>query len=470
MAIKTRLILAMAALLCVATVIIGTTATTAVVQSMTSNIDTQLMTSMREAARVNSYSDFRKSTTPHDSVAYQQLALMLVTDEGRVLQSQPAGFAGDREPLPAIPDPLPEPGKATTLSAVSGSTQYRVLVSDSKTMSSEFESQIDSPTHLIIAAPLTDVHDVQNNLVATMVVTAAIVLAAGVVAAFWITRRGMQPVTNMIDAAAAVADGDLDRRLPEHTRRSEIGRLSTALNIMVSKLVEAITERDLQQARLRRFIADASHELRTPLAAIRGYAELCESGEVPPGPAFDRAVGRIRSESDRMTDLVDDLLLLARLDQDTGRNENRLDLRQLAHDAVDDLRATDIRHTLSVYANEPVIVNADEARIRQVIVNLLTNATTHTPDTSHVTITVHQHRNNAVLTVEDNGPGIPMAHRDRVFDRFYRADDSRSRETGGTGLGLAIVKSIVEAHGGTVELDTQLGKGTAVSVTLTAIS
>src|SRR5699024_1531514 len=117
-------------------------------------------------------------------------------------------------------------------------------------------------------------------------------------------------------------------------------------------------------------------------------------------------------------------------------------------------------HTLSVRAEEPVMVNADEARIRQVIVNLLTNATTHTPENSHVTITVYRHRNSAVLIVEDNGPGIPKAHRDRVFDRFYRADDSRSRETGGTGLGLSIVKSIVEAHGGTVELDSQLGKGT----------
>src|SRR5699024_4682843 len=150
----------------------------------------------------------------------------------------------------------PEPGSPTTIPAVSGNTEYRVLVSDSKTMSSEFESQVDNPTHLIIAAPLTDVHDVQNNLIFTMAITAAIVLAAGVAAAFWITRRGMRPITNMIDAAAAVADGDLDRRLPEQTRRSEIGRLSTALNVMVSKLVEAITERDLQQARLRRFIAD----------------------------------------------------------------------------------------------------------------------------------------------------------------------------------------------------------------------
>lgn len=465
MAIKTRLVLAMASLLCIATIIIGTTATTAVVNSMTDNIDAQLRETVRQTSQVSSYNEFIENTAVGGQIAYQQMAVLLVTQDGVVEEAQPAGFADDPEPLPNVTNPLPPPGTCETVDAISGQTQYRILVSDDQTLAKHHNNSTAN-RRLIVATPLTEVNVVRNNLILTMAVTVTLVLTVGIVAAIWITRRGMQPVTNMIDAATAVADGDLDKRLPARSQRTEIGKLATALNIMVSKLVDAITQRDNQQARLRRFIADASHELRTPLAAISGYAELYESGGVKPGPALDRAVTRISSESRRMATLVDDLLLLTRLDQDTALARRALDLRQLAYDAVDDARAVDASRHIDIHAEAAVVIQADEARIRQVIVNLLSNAVTHTPDGTHVAVTVTRYRNDAVLTVSDDGPGIPSVHRQKVFDRFYRADDSRSRETGGTGLGLAIVKSIVEFHDGSVELDSQLGKGTMFRIVL----
>ena len=470
MAIKTRLILAMAALLGVATVIIGTVATAAVTGTMTDRLDAQLHEYVTEAEHLVDNEGFgptsRASAKP---LAYQQMALLVVRSDGVVLDATAAGFSDELLPLPRIPRPLPEPGNPVTVGSSGSALQYRMLVGSHAPQRTILTNSDALEVRVVVAAPLDEVARVRTDMNYTMIVTVALVLAAGIVAAWWITRQGLRPITKMIDAAAAVADGDLDRRLPTRGRRTEIGKLATALNIMVSKLVSAITQRDNQQARLRRFIADASHELRTPLAAISGYAELYESGAAQPGPALDRAIARIRSESTRMAALVDDLLLLARLDQDSpGAARTRVDLAQLARDAVDDARAVGSGHVFELRTDDPVSVRADEARIRQVITNLLSNARTHTPPNTLVTVTVHKHRNTAVLTVADDGPGIPLVHRQRVFDRFYRADDSRSRETGGSGLGLSIVKSIIEAHDGDVALESQLGKGTAIRITLPA--
>jgi two-component system OmpR family sensor kinase len=466
MAIKTRLIMAMAALLCLATVVIGMVATTAVERAMTSNVDDQLNEFMRQASQVTSARDVRDDAAGSEPLAFQQVAVMLAHPDGTIAVAQPAGFADDPLPLPRLPSPLPSPSEPLTVPGANNRIEYRLLVGGDEAMALFPATEETEDLHLVAAMPMDQVNSVRNSLIFTMVVTVAAVLTVGIVAAWWITRRGMRPVTTMIDAAAAVADGDLDRRLPSRDHRTEIGKLATALNIMVSKLVDAITQRDAQQARLRRFIADASHELRTPLAAISGYAELYETGGVPPRPSLDRAISRIRGESHRMAALVDDLLLLARLDQETPQNRSPLDLRQLSYDAVDDARAADGGHQFHVHAPGPVIIDAAEDRLRQVVANLLGNARMHTPAGTTVEVTVLRHRNDAVLTVSDDGPGIPLVHRHRVFDRFYRADDSRSRDTGGTGLGLSIVKSIVEAHGGRVELESQLGRGTTVRVVL----
>jgi len=463
MAIKTRLILAMAALLCAATFVIGSVAIGAVTQMMTSRIDTQLNDFLRQAGEIITTDEITAANTA-EPAAPQTVAVMFFGPDGELLHTVPAGYADDPLPLPALshdPGPTPEP---ITVNSSTSNVQYRVLASKIKPL---FAPDLrEKPTTMIAAIPLVEVDAVQRHLMFVMVITITAVLVVGISTAWWITRRGLKPVTNMINAAVAVADGDLARRLPAHSERTEIGKLATALNIMVSKLVNAITERDTQQVRLRRFVADASHELRTPLAAISGYAELYESGGTPAGPALDRAMGRIRGESHRMAALVDDLLLLARLDQEKAPTRRRLDLRQLAYDAVDDARAADSEREITVHARTPLIVFGHDARLRQVVGNLLTNARTHTPAETDVWVVAESHGDNAVVSVIDNGPGIPDEHRHRVFDRFYRADDSRSRDTGGTGLGLSIVKSIVEAHEGRVELESVWGRGTTVRVIL----
>ncbi|GAA4892834.1 two-component system OmpR family sensor kinase [Stackebrandtia albiflava] len=457
MAIKTRLILAMAALLCAATFVIGSVAIGAVTRVMTSRIDAQLSEFMHQASDIISTDDI---TTASDTepAAYQPIAVMFFGPDGKLLHAVPAGYPDQPLALPALQE---DPGTVldpVRVGSFDHGVDYRMR---SQPISPLFAPRLRAiPVTMVAAMPMVEVDAVQQDLMFVMIVTVTSVLVVGIGAAWWITRRGLRPVTDMIDAAVGVADGDLTRRLPSHSERTEIGKLATALNIMVSKLVDAITQRDTQQARLRRFVADASHELRTPLAAISGYAELYESGGAPPGPTLDRAMGRIRGESHRMAALVDDLLLLARLDQETSPTLRRLDLRQLAYDAVDDARATDDGHDIAVRAPAPLIVMGHDARLRQVVGNLLTNARTHTPPGTSVWVVAEQHGPVAVVSVADNGPGIAPEHRPRVFDRFYRADDSRSRDTGGTGLGLSIVKSIVESHGGRVELDSEPGAGT----------
>lgn len=467
MAIKTRLILAMAALLCVATFVIGSVAIGSVTQVMTSRIDAQLSEFIHQAGQIISTDEITAANSA-EPAAPHTVAVMFFGYDGKLLHTVPAGYADDPLPLPTLthtPDPGSEP---ITVGSSTEDVEYRVLARDIGPL---FAPDLqDKPTLMVAAIPLVEVHAVQQHLIFVMVTTITVVLAAGITIAWWVTRSGLRPVTNMINAAVAVADGDLDRRLPARSQRTEIGQLATALNIMVSKLVDAITQRDAQQMRLRRFVADASHELRTPLAAISGYAELYESGGAPPGPALDRAMGRISGESHRMAALVDDLLLLARLDQEKNPARRRLDLRQLTYDAVDDARASDSERQLTVHSTAPLIVEANDARLRQVIGNLLANVRNHTPPGTLVHVTAEEHDGQALLSVSDNGPGITQEHLHRIFDRFYRPDDSRSRDTGGTGLGLSIVKSIVESHNGTVDVESRVESdgtsGTTVRIRL----
>ncbi|MEV4439051.1 HAMP domain-containing sensor histidine kinase, partial [Streptomyces sp. NPDC049577] len=252
----------------------------------------------------------------------------------------------------------------------------------------------------------------------------------------------------------------LHERVPdaEADPRTEAGQVGAALNRMLEHVGSALAARQESETRVRRFVADAGHELRTPLASIRGYAELTRRGREETGPATRHALGRIEAEARRMTELVEDLLLLARLD--TGRPLERadLDLSPLVVDAVSDARAAGPRHVWRLdLPAEPVTVPGDAARLHQVLVNLLANARTHTPPGTTVTARV---RPGAVLEVEDDGPGIPPDLLPHVFERFARGDAGRSRgaEGGGTGLGLAIVRAVVVAHGGDVTVTSAPGR------------
>nr|BFE84418.1 hypothetical protein GCM10020093_070190 [Planobispora longispora] len=288
-------------------------------------------------------------------------------------------------------------------------------------------------------------------------------------------RKGLRPLRGIEETAAAIAEGDLSRRVPDLTAPgTEVSRLSAAINGMLGQLERAFAGREASEARMRRFVADASHELRTPLFGIKGFSELHRMGGLPD---VDRAMRRIESEAGRLTRLIEDLLLLARLDEGESAPPMELtpmDLRTLAVDAHHDLQALDSARRIALTGPDggppgKAPVHGDEARLRQVTANLVGNAVAHTPPGTPVRVGVGMVGDEAVLVIEDTGPGMTAEQAARVFERFYRVEDSRSRTAGGgAGLGLAIVGSIVTAHGGRMELRTAPDQGAAFRMVLPA--
>jgi two-component system OmpR family sensor kinase len=292
-------------------------------------------------------------------------------------------------------------------------------------------------------------------------------LVVAAVAGTVIVRRSLAPLDRVAATARRVsmlplAEGEvsLHERVPEQDADpgTEVGQVAIALNRMLGHVDRALAARHASETRVRQFVADASHELRTPLASIRGYAEFAQlrAGPLPPDAA--NALVRVRSQTERMAELVDDLLLLARLDSGRPLARDEVDLSRLVVDAVGDAHAAGRDHVwLLDVPDEPVTVTGDAARLQQVLANLLANARTHTPPGTRVTTALAEAPREAVVTVSDDGPGIPAALLPDVFDRFARGDDSRTRGAGSTGLGLAIVAAVVEAHGGTVAVSSEPG-------------
>ncbi|MGB8945579.1 MAG: HAMP domain-containing sensor histidine kinase, partial [Streptomyces sp.] len=291
-------------------------------------------------------------------------------------------------------------------------------------------------------------------------------------------RRVAATATRVSELPLHSGEVTLYERVPDTAPNTEVGQVGAALNRMLDHVHSALHARQESETRVRQFVADASHELRTPLASIRGYAELTRRGRESTGPDTRHALGRIESEAQRMTGLVEDLLLLARLDE--GRDSPRpgaglplsyqsTDLSPLVVDTVSDARAAGSEHHWALeLPDEPALVLADAPRLQQVVVNLLANARTHTPPGTKVTARVRRAGTGVCLEVEDNGPGIAPALLPHVFERFARGDASRSRNAGSTGLGLALVQAIVTAHGGGVTVDSVPGR-TVFTVTLPAV-
>lgn len=304
----------------------------------------------------------------------------------------------------------------------------------------------------------------------------AVLLVLGI-AGYAVVHRSLRPLVEVEQTAAAIAAGELDRRIPQRDPRTEVGRLSLALNGMLAQIQHAVAASDAsaEQARtsedrMRRFITDASHELRTPLTTIRGFAELYRQGAARD---IELLMNRIESESQRMGLLVDDLLLLARLDAQRPIERRRVDLLSLASDAVHDARSIAPRRTIKMEVFDgpgtPEVLG-DDARLRQVLGNLVANALQHTPESASIAIRVGTEQDNAILEVADEGAGMSREDAQLVFERFYRTDSSRARTSGGTGLGLSIVDSLVYAHGGTVSVTTAPGQGCRFTVQLPRIA
>ncbi len=343
---------------------------------------------------------------------------------------------------------------------------------------------------LVFGMPLNEVNDTVGRLVLIeCCVTGSGLVAAGIAGSAMV-GIALRPLRRVAATATRVSELPLHQgevalhvRVPlaEADARTEVGQVGAALNRMLGHVGSALSARQESETRVRRFVADASHELRTPLASIRGYAELTRRGQERPGPETRHALGRIESEAERMTGLVEDLLLLARLDSGRPLSYDTVDLAPLVVDALSDARAAGPEHRWRLElpeADAPVLVRGDADRLQQILVNLLANARTHTPEGTTVTARVRaraaQRAGGVVqLEVQDDGPGIPGALLPHVFERFARGDASRSRSVGGgkgggsTGLGLAIVQAVVAAHDGTVEVASAPGR-TVFTVTLPA--
>ncbi|HJQ75282.1 MAG TPA: HAMP domain-containing sensor histidine kinase [Gaiellaceae bacterium] len=369
-------------------------------------------------------------------------------------------FRGEEEqPLPKLPADVSLPSHANThegdrvtyftVPTVSEDGQYRVRASE----------EAQHPGYvLLIAQPLRNVNSTLHRLLLIELLVTAVVLAALAALALWIIRVGLRPLRAIEATAGAITAGDLSRRVEHPDPQTEVGRVGTALNEMLDRI-------EASDRRLRRFIADASHELRTPLAAVRAYAELFGRGAAARPEDLERSMSGITREAERMSLLVDDLLLLARLDEGRPLERKPVDLGAVVQESVDAARVVEPGRPIELSV-EPATVTGDAARLHQVLDNLLANARAHTPAGTPVAVELRSVDGRAQLTVADHGPGLTEEQAARVFERFYRADSSRTRASGGAGLGLSIVSAVVEAHGGTVETRPTPGGGATFAIAL----
>ncbi len=336
------------------------------------------------------------------------------------------------------------------------SLRYRVLVRE------------DRPSRRIyvLGAPLDAVDRSISTIQRTAVGLGGLTLGVLALAAWWLTSLGLRPIRQMTAVAGNIAAGSLSQRVPEGPAGTEAGQLGTALNSMLHRLEEAFDERARTEERLRRFAADASHELRTPVQTIRGYGELYRLGALDAPERLGDAMRRTEQEATRMGLIIEDLLLLARLDQQRPLERAPVEITGLVGDMVADARAVQPERPIDVDAGEPVVVEGDEVRLRQVLANLAANSLAHTPVDSAIRVVVAHDAAHVTITIADDGPGMDPASATQAFERFYRSDQSRGRANGGTGLGLSIVRGIVTEHGGTVGLVSTVAGGTTVTLTL----
>ena len=434
------------------------------------------------------------------------------------LQSGVPGWGGSpqAQSIPSVPTSTAwadgHNGKLMTVSAQSGNNTWRVITEPISYQVTTTTGTEQVTGTLIVGVNLGDINATIGRLAAADLIVGAIIVGVLALVGAAVVRANLRPLVDIEETAEEIAEGHLNRRVPERDPRTEIGSLGRSLNIMLSQIEAAFHAREESEAaahqneeRMRRFIADASHELRTPLTAIRGFAEYYrqrgglvthwDKSAAAPAPAdeagsdarymgggltpddLDRIMHRVEKEAARMGLLVEDLLLLARLDQQRPLARKPIDLLSLAADAVHDARLLAPARTidLSVQPGAAFLVIGDDARLRQVIGNLMSNALTHTPDGSPIEVLIGSGTLDprvpdsppaVTLDVTDHGPGMTPEQAQRVFERFYRADQARTRTTGGSGLGLAIVRALVTAHGGTASVRTAPGRGATFRIAL----
>ncbi len=438
--------------------------------SLVARVDDQLQAGWRSAVGLLGGPDEGGGGVQEASAQFPPgTVIELIGANGSVLTAKVLTTVGTSpsRALPVLPHPLPNagldhPSSPYTVAGSGEVDQFRVI----DWPEDFFINQGFPGSFVVVAVPLTEVKTTLSQMLLLETLIGLAVVAATAALAFLIIRVGLRPLQRMGAVASDIAAGDLSRRVEPATQKTEIGRLGLALNGMLSQIEAAFAERTASNDRLRRVIADASHELRTPLTSIRGYAEMLRRGAAESPTDSEAARRRIEEESIRMTGLVDDLLVLARLDQGRPLDKAAVDLRSIATDAVADARVVAPLRKISLSANGPVIVTGDDTRLRQVLGNLVRNAIVHTPQQTPIEVSVAGDDGVGRLSVADHGPGLAADDVERIFEPFYRADPSRSRDRGGAGLGLSIVSAVVTAHGGHVKVSRTEGGGATFEVEL----
>jgi two-component system, OmpR family, sensor kinase len=387
---------------------------------------------------------------------------LVVDANGKLIESHSFTYGEPAPSPPALPRRFPisqfRSGSVrlfTVNSAAGASLRYRAAA-----------FAISGGRVLVVAVPLHDADQTLQRLIEVEALVGAGVILALVALGWMVIGMGLRPLVRMGRVASEIARGDLSRRVRPANDQTEVGRLGMSLNEMLGQIERAFADRSVSEDRLRGFLSDASHELRTPLTSIRGYAELFRLGAASDPAEVERAMGRIEAEATRMSALVENLLLLARIDEVPETPLVAVDLRELAEHAAQDTRAAAPNREVRLHASGPVWVHADPERLRQVLSNLTRNAVIHTPPDTPIEISVDRDGDQAVLEVRDHGPGLPADAADHVFERFWRSEGGRSRGPGGAGLGLAIVKAIVEAHHGEIHAYNASDGGAVFRMTL----
>ncbi|MFH0516119.1 sensor histidine kinase [Streptomyces sp. M41] len=455
MRLGTRLALGLGVLSLTVFAVVGTALTTYMRDYLSAQLDTQL--AQGQLAQSKSIADYGTLTGKKYYSWYY--AVYDVSGGEAVLRS------------PEDPGDLPaDVGDFTALARAQAAAHQEVLRTEHLKGKGEYRlraCEVEPGVVLVSAAPMADIEDTVGQLITIQAVTFGLALLALVVCGRGMLRRGLKPLSDMAHTARDITSHDLtdSGRLPvRHDARGggpEVEELRTAFNTMLEHIDDSLVVRAEAEQRLRRFVADASHELRTPLMSVRGYADLFQYAAANAPEERDRHLARLRAEAARMGFLLDDLLLLARLDAAEVETPLRLqeaDLVELAEQAAHAFRVTHVGHPLTVVPGPASLtLRLDPQRVRQVLDNLLTNAAMHTPAGTPVSLAVSTANGVARVRVADAGPGIPPADRERVFDRFYRVDKARSRDRGGSGLGLAVAQSLIQAHGGLIEVAGEPG-------------
>ena len=469
LSLRTQLVLVTSVLIALAIAVTSLVAISALRAQMVHQLDEEM-----KASSSSLVSSVGTSQTRQDG-AVGSYRVYVLDQHGNVLYSI-AGADQQAENEPVLTGWDSEKVKkyhetGTTVNSRTGSNDWRIMPIS---LESSTNGQASS---MVIALPLKQTNQVVA-LVGVLTFAFGLATLAAAIAMTWvIVTRTFEPLARVEQTAAKIAAGDLSQRIEDYNPSNEIGNLAISLNTMLAQIESSFNAQAKSEAKMRRFVGDASHELRTPLVSIRGYSELYRQGALPNDEAVATAMGRIESESKRMGQLVEDLLTLARIDE---RRESKLapfDLFHLAVDASNDAYATSPDREVSLVGltddvaptSAPVI--GDESRMRQVVANLLTNAMRYTPAGTPLEIAVGVREDVpgyplSVIEARDHGPGIHGEDRERVFERFYRTDTSRSRETGGTGLGLSIVAAILEQHDGSVHIEETSGGGATFVISL----